>query len=118
LKPGGHVAVSEASWFTLERPEEIEAFWQDAYPGIDTISNKLNVMEQCGYTPVASFILPEECWIEHYYEPQVAVADAFLEKHAGNTAAEEFVKNEQREADLYRKYKQHYGYCFFIGRKR
>ena len=41
LKTGGHIAVSEASWFTEERPEEIEEFWNDAYPGIDTIPNKV-----------------------------------------------------------------------------
>ena len=71
LKPGGYIAVSEASWFTEERPAEIEAFWQDAYPGIDTIPNKIAQMQDAGYVPVASFILPENCWIEHFYAPQV-----------------------------------------------
>jgi len=32
LKTGGFVAVSEASWFTDQRPDEIEAFWMDASP--------------------------------------------------------------------------------------
>jgi SAM-dependent methyltransferase len=41
LKTGGYVAVSEASWFTEERPSEIDEFWKDAYPEIDTISNKI-----------------------------------------------------------------------------
>ncbi|MDO9680618.1 MAG: class I SAM-dependent methyltransferase, partial [Bacteroidales bacterium] len=27
LKKGGYIAVSEASWFTPERPAEIETFW-------------------------------------------------------------------------------------------
>ena len=31
LKKGGFIAVSEASWFTSERPAEIEDFWMDAY---------------------------------------------------------------------------------------
>jgi hypothetical protein len=30
-------------------------------------------MQKAGYIPVASFILPENCWTEHYYQPQVAV---------------------------------------------
>jgi ubiquinone/menaquinone biosynthesis C-methylase UbiE len=37
LKTGGYIAVSEASWFTEERPAEIKEFWMDAYPEIDTI---------------------------------------------------------------------------------
>ena len=32
LKTGGYVAVSEISWFTEERPAEINSFWMDAYP--------------------------------------------------------------------------------------
>ena len=46
LKTGGYIAVSEASWFTDERPAEIEEFWQDAYPEIDTISNNVSQMQK------------------------------------------------------------------------
>ena len=35
LKPGGYIAVSESSWFTDERPAEINDFWVNAYPEID-----------------------------------------------------------------------------------
>ena len=32
LKTGGYIAVSEASWFTNERPAEIDKFWHGCYP--------------------------------------------------------------------------------------
>jgi len=117
LKPGGFVAVTEASWFTEERPEEIETFWHDAYPAIDTIPRKLDVLQKAGYIPVACFILPENCWTEHYYKPQAKAREVFLEKHRGNTMAEELVENERREAVLYDRYREYYGYVFYIGRK-
>jgi len=117
LKKGGYIAVSEASWFTEERPAEIDEFWQDAYPGIDTIPNKVAQMQKAAYTPVASFILPEYCWTEHFYDPQVPAQEAFLKKHAGNKAAEEFIANQQHETQLYYKYKEYYGYVFYIGKK-
>lgn len=117
LKKGGYVAVSEASWFTNERPDEINSFWNDAYPGIDTISNKVAQLQNTGYIPVASFILPENCWIEHFYKPQATAQKAFLAKYKGNKAAEEFIANEQREMELYFKYKEYYGYVFYIGKK-
>ena len=41
LKKGGFIAVSEASWFTSERPAEIEDFWMDAYPEISVIRHVL-----------------------------------------------------------------------------
>jgi SAM-dependent methyltransferase len=51
LKPGGFLAVTEASWFTEERPGEIDEFWKDAYPEIDTIPNKVAQMQNAGYVP-------------------------------------------------------------------
>jgi SAM-dependent methyltransferase len=117
LKTGGYIAVTEASWFTDERPEEIEKFWMDAYPEIDTIPNKVVQMQKAGYVPVASFILPENCWTEHYHVPQVTVQEAFLKKYAGNKMAEEFICFQRYEAELYSKYKAYYGYVFFIGKK-
>lgn len=117
LKTGGHVAVSEASWFTDERPEEIEKFWMDAYPEIDTIPNKVAQLQKAGYVPVASFILPENCWMENYHIPQVAVQATFLKKYAGNKMAEEFIGFQRYEAELYAKYKAYYGYVFYIGKK-
>jgi ubiquinone/menaquinone biosynthesis C-methylase UbiE len=46
LKSGGYISVSEATWFTTERPAEINNYWIDAYPQIDTISNKVSIMER------------------------------------------------------------------------
>lgn len=117
LKKGGYVAVTEASWFTPQRPAEIEQFWLDAYPEIDTIPNKMATMQKAGYIPVASFILPENCWTEHFYAPQVLAQKLFMEKYAGNKSAMRLVENEQYEAQLYAKYKEYYGYVFYIGKK-
>ena len=42
----------------------------------------------------------------------------FLEKHSGNIkAAEDFIQYMKYEAELYSKYKQYYGYVFYIGKK-
>jgi SAM-dependent methyltransferase len=117
LKPGGWIAVTEASWFTGQRPAEIHDFWMDAYPGIDTIPNKMKQLQQAGYLPVASIILPSECWTDHFYQLQAAMQPGFLLKYRGNQAAEALVANERREAELYRKYREYYGYAFYIGQK-
>jgi SAM-dependent methyltransferase len=117
LKSEGYIAVSEASWFTKERPAEIDEFWKDAYPEIDTIPNKVAQMQKAGYIPVATFILPENCWTEHFYAPQVTVQEAFLKKYAGNKTAEDFIAYQRYEAQLYYKYRKYYGYVFYIGKK-
>jgi ubiquinone/menaquinone biosynthesis C-methylase UbiE len=117
LKPGGHVAVTEVSWFTDKRPQEVDAFWNDAYPETDTIYAKIAVMQRAGYIPVASFILPENCWTEHYYAPQVRAREEFLARHKGNKAAAAFVEFELYEEQFYSRYKDYYGYVFYIGKK-
>lgn len=116
LKPGGFIAVSEAVWFTKKRPEEITTFWQ-AYPEIDTIPVKVAQMQEAGYLPVATFILPENCWTDHFFQPQVAAQELFLKKYRGNSTAEELIAYLKYEAELYTKYKEFYGYAFFIGKK-
>lgn len=89
----------------------------DAYPEIDTIPNKAGQMQKAGYVPVASFILPENCWIEHFYAPQVEAQEIFLRRYAGNKVAEDFIANQRYETQLYYKYKEFYGYVFYIGKK-
>jgi len=117
LKKGGYVAVTEASWFTEKRPKEIFDFWNEAYPGIDTIPNKITQMQKAGYVVTASFILPETCWIDNFFVPEITAQKIFLNKYKGNKSAEEFVKYEKRGAELYNKYKEYYGYVFYIGKK-
>lgn len=117
LKKGGYIAVTEASWFTEERPKEIFDFWNEAYPGIDTIPNKIAQMQEAGYVFISSFMLPEYCWLDNFFAPSITAQKIFLDKYKGNKSAEEFVKYEQYGADLYNKYKEYYGYVFYIGKK-
>lgn len=117
LKTGGYIAVTEVSWFTAKRPAEINAFWKDAYPEIDTIPKKMAQMQKAGYIPIASFILPEYCWTDNFYLPQVEAQEFFLKKYNGNQTAVELVANQRHEAQLYSRYKDYYGYVFYIGKK-
>lgn len=117
LKTNGYLAVTEVSWFTEKRPQEIQNFWMDAYPEIDTISNKIDKIQKAGYIPVASFILSENCWEENFYEPQVVAQETFLKKYADNEMIKSFIQNMRHEANIYSKYKEFYGYVFYIAKK-
>lgn len=117
LKKNGFIAVTDASWFTEERPSEIENYWINHYPEINTISNNVNIMQKSGYIPISVFTLPENCWIDNYYIPQISVQDDFLKKYNGNKTAEEFIEYQRNDAQMYKKYKQYYGYVFYIGKK-
>ncbi|MDR2084471.1 MAG: class I SAM-dependent methyltransferase [Bacteroidales bacterium] len=117
LKTGGYIAASEATWFTDERPDEITDFWMENYPEIDTIPNKVAQIQKAGYIPVATFIIPENCWTEYFFAPCSKVQEGFLKKYAGNKMAEDLIVNQRREQGLYNKYKEFYGYVFYIAKK-
>lgn len=117
LKKGGYIAVSEATWFTETRPDEIAKFWNDAYPEIDTISAKIKQMERAGYKVTSHFILPDSCWLNDFYKPMPVVQKKFLNKYKENKMAQELIESQLHEQELYNKYKEYYGYVFYIGQK-
>jgi len=116
IKKGGYIAVSEVSWFTKDRPKEIEEFWMNNYPEIDSIWNKVKQMTDAGYSPVAQFVLPEYCWLD-FYAPMEEASKRFLEQYNYSEAAKQFIEFNSHEISIYKKYKEYYGYVFYIGKK-
>lgn len=117
LKKHGYVAVSCPAWLTDERPAEVEKFWSDAGSRLDAIQEHVAIMQKIGYQFIASFALPETCWIDRYFLPREAALHALSEKYAGNETVRAFIADNQYEVELYSRYKQYYGYVFYIGKK-
>ncbi|MDR0512929.1 MAG: class I SAM-dependent methyltransferase [Treponema sp.] len=117
LKKEGFIAVTEASWFTVDRPAEIEEYWAYHYPAITTIANNVHTMQKCGFVPFATFTLPENCWIDNYFIPQIPVNESIVKKYSGDKTVERFVEANRHEYEMYKKYKEFYGYVFYIGKK-
>jgi hypothetical protein len=86
-------------------------------PEINTITHNISTLQKAGYSLIAAFTLPETCWLDTFFIPQKAIQKVFLEKYAGNKTIEAFVEYMKYEAELYLKYKQYYGYVFYIGKK-
>lgn len=117
LKIGGYLAVTEITWITNSRPGEIEDFWTQAYPEIDTASNKIKILENNGYSLAGYFYLKQDSWIENYYKPMEARFKPFLERNNHSDLAKKVVDENNAEIELYRKYKEYYSYGFYIARK-
>ena len=116
LKQGGFVAVTCPSWLTKEHPALVEQFWSDAGSHLDPVEKNVEILQDCGYAFVAAFALPEECWTDNYFAPREKAIRRLLEKYAQSETMKEYAEQNQREVELYLKYKQHYGYVFYIGR--
>ena len=116
LKPGGVIAVTECSWLSGARLPESK-FIRENFPDIDTPSAKVRILEEAGYAPLAHFALPPHCWTENYFTPLVKAREIFSRKYDGNKTVEELISFQHHEAELYRKYKEFYGYVFYIAKK-
>lgn len=118
LRTGGVLAVSEITWLRPDPPEEIRQHWSNEYPEIATASEKIAILENGGYDLLGYLVLPSTNWINNYYEPTEERISSFLQCHAGQSEAEELVKMERHEADLYKRFKDWFSYGFYVARKR
>lgn len=114
LRPGGTLALSEITWTTATRPQAITDYWTTQYPEIGTASAKLAVLERHGYRPEGYFLLPADCWLEHYYQPLRARFPAFLERHGHSAPARAIVAATEEEITLYREFGQFYSYGMYV----
>ncbi len=117
LKPHGKMIISEITWTTNNRPQELQDFWVNVYPQIDTASNKIKQLEECEYRTLSYFTLPEDCWLKNYYIPMQNRFDAFLDKHNHSDEAKALVESEKQEIALYEKFKNYYSYGMYIVEK-
>lgn len=116
VRPGGHVAVSEAVWLKPEPPAPVVEFWKQ-YPEIDTIENKLAVIDRLGYQREGHFILPEEAWTVDYYDPMEGLLAEKAKDWEDIPQGLEVIEEARHEIGLYRKYSHYYGYAFFVMRR-
>ena len=117
LKTGGLLVVSEITWITAARPPEVQEYWENEYPEIDTASSKIGILEKNGYSPVAYFVLPEHCWLDNYYRPLQGSFEGFLKRNGYSEKAQALVNAEKKEIALYETYKAHYSYGVYIAKK-
>ena len=117
LKPNGILAVSELTWLTDQRPEELQKHWEREYPEVDTASGKMAVLERLGFSPIGYFPLSEYCWLDNYYRPMQQRFSGYLDRHKDSEAAREIVAAEENEISLYERHKAFVSYGYYIARK-
>ncbi|MGD2033376.1 MAG: class I SAM-dependent methyltransferase [Gammaproteobacteria bacterium] len=117
LKPNGILAVSELTWLTDQRPEELQNHWEREYPEVDTASGKMAVLERLGFSPIGYFPLSEYCWLDNYYRPMQQRFSGYLDRHKDSEAAREIVAAEENEISLYERHRAFVSYGYYIARK-
>jgi SAM-dependent methyltransferase len=115
LKPGGLIAVTEASWLKPNPPQGPRQFWQEAYPEMGSIEQNLTHLSAAGYRSLGHFTLPASDWWDNYYHPMAARIENLRKKYPNNPEALAGLDLEYAEIELYRQYSDWYGYVFYLG---
>lgn len=114
LKKNGYMVLTELSWFTREPSPEAKAFWDQHYPGMQSVKDNIASIERSGYEFKHGFNLPESSWWNEYYGPWEEKLLTLKEKHANNTEVLNRINKGLEEIELYRKFSNEYGYTFYI----
>jgi SAM-dependent methyltransferase len=116
VKPGGLLAITEATWLTDEPPEEAKIFWAETYPAMANTEQNKAVATSLGLEVVETFTLPSQAWWL-YYQPLSRRIEALRPRATNDVGLQAMISQTERERNLYQKCGDSYGYVFYILRK-
>lgn len=114
LAQGGYAAVSDCAWKVEDPSLEPRAFWDNAYPSMGTAAQNKARAERAGFEVLDIFWLEESDWRTEYYTPMKARIRALLPEYQGSDTALAVFKEAEEEMELFERFQDQYGYCFFI----
>jgi len=114
LKKGGYLVVSDAAWFEPNPPQELVQWWEKEGYIPKTEDQRKEQIRNAGLMVIATYRLPEAGWWDNYYVPMLARVAELRKTHGNNPALAVILDSFEYEAEMYRKYKQYYGYTFFV----
>jgi len=114
LKKGGYMVVSDADWFLPNPPADLMKWWEsEGYVPVSEDEMKERV-KRVGLRLIATYRLPEAGWWENYHVPMLARIAELRKTHGSDPGNAALLDSLEHEAEMYRKYKQYYGYTFFV----
>ena len=114
LAPGRYAVVSDCIWKTDEPSLEIRHFWDEAYPSMGTLAENAARAQRAGFEVLGTHWLTEDDWWTEYYGPMKDRIRALLPDYAGAPEALAVFKEEEEEMELFERFQDQYGYCFFV----
>jgi hypothetical protein len=112
IKRDGFLVVSELSWFRDRVPEAVREFFASGYPDMRSVEQNLGVAENAGYRVLTTYTLPDDAWVEGYYDILEPRAKGLLD-HSDSTVREYAVETI-KEIEVFKSSVGSYGYVFYV----
>ncbi len=114
LKPGGYMAISEFTWFAENPPDELREYCVPNPSDDASLTARRKAVVEADYELIDEFPLPVEAWTEGYYAPLKESLDEFERRYASVPAAMDVAKRSRYEMELFDRYREYFGYTFYI----
>jgi SAM-dependent methyltransferase len=116
VKPGGFLAITEATWLSETRSEEASAFWAETYPAMKNTEQNKEIAKSLGLEVIETFPLSSKAWWL-YYQPLSRRIEAIRQRASNDAALQAVIAQAEHERNLYQKFGDSYSYVFYILRK-
>lgn len=111
IKPNGFLIVSELSWLRKDIPVEVRHFFESGYPDMRSAEENLSMIQKAGYKILCIHTLPQEAWVEGYYEILEPRAKALLDH--SDESVRDFAAETVEEIRIFDCSEDSYGYVFY-----
>jgi SAM-dependent methyltransferase len=117
LRPGGHLAFTDAVWRRDDPPPEVREIFDSDYPTMGRVSDILATIDRCGFSLVGHFTLPDEAWWDDFYTPMLLRIGELRARYAGDGEALAVLDQLAQEPEMHRRYSDYYAYEFLAARR-
>ena len=117
LRPGGHLAFTDAIWLKENPPQAVREAFELDYPGMGRLEDDLAAIRECGFELVGHFALPDEAWWDDFYAPMEARIAELRGNYAGDAEALAALDRLAEEPEMHRRHSDFYAYEFFVARR-
>lgn len=112
LAPEGFAVISEMSWLKEQVPDVVRKYFRAGYPDMRSIDENIAAAQSAGYKVIGTHLLPEEAWVEDYYDVLEPRAKALVDHP--DPSVREFAIETVREIEVFQLSENSYGYVFYL----
>jgi len=116
LRPGGHLAFTDAVWCVEDPPTEVRASFED-YPTMGSTEDVRAAIAASGLALVGHFTLPDEAWWNDFYTPLLRRVEELRGEYGNDDEAIAVLDQIEEEPRMHRRHSGAYAYEFFVARR-
>ena len=114
LADNGIVVISEMNYFSNDVPEIVTQYMKNAYAGIKTESENVDLINSSKFEALGVHRLPSDAWWANYYNPLRENIKAF--KKTTDRVMQAVISETEEEMKFFQEHEKDYGYTFYIMR--